>query len=292
MPNGLIMARLRRIAAALLAGLACSGFFLSLDRFFLPEKELWPLWDVAGAQVTPAIDHAAWDRWLSRNRQAGGDGIARIDYAAVSLADRADLTDYVAYLQQVAVRDYPRDRQRAYWINLYNAATVLLMLKRYPVESIRDIDISPGWFAIGPWDKPLLVVEGQAITLNDIEHRILRPIWDDSRLHYALNCAALGCPDLPPVAFTAENTEALLDAGARAFINHPRGARVADGRLYVSSIYRWFSEDFGDTEAGVIAHLRRYAAPALAQALAGIEGIADDDYDWRLNDAAQFPVAR
>ncbi len=133
----------------------------------------------------------------------------------------------------------------------------------------------------------LIEVEGEAVSLNDIEHRILRPIWRDPRVHYALNCASIGCPDLRAAAFTAENAEALLDTAARAYVNHPRGARVENDRLTVSSIYAWFREDFGGTEAGVIAHLKRYAGPELAKALETATDIGGYEYDWALNAAAQ-----
>lgn len=151
--------------------------------------------------------------------------------------------------------------------------------------SIKDINISPGLFSFGPWDKKLLTIEGEAVSLNDIEHRILRPLWRDPRIHYALNCASLGCPNLDAKAFSARDMNARLDAAARAFINHPRGARFEDGELVVSSIYDWFMEDFGGDEAGVLAHLRQYAAPALAEKLAKHGRLDRSTYDWRLNGA-------
>ena len=114
----------------------------------------------------------------------------------------------------------------------------------------------------------------------------MRPIWRDPRIHYAVNCASLGCPNLLKTAFTAENTETLLETAAVDYVNHPRGARVEAGRLLTSSIYRWFKADFGGDDAGVIRHLRRYAAPELARELDGVDHIADDDYDWSLNDGA------
>jgi hypothetical protein len=153
------------------------------------------------------------------------------------------------------------------------------------VASIRDISVSPGLFSTGPWGKKLVAVENEPLSLDDIEHRILRPIWKDARIHYALNCAAVGCPDLQPVAFTAANTEALLEGAARAFVNHPRGVHIGDsGKLRVSSIYVWFKDDFGDgSDAAVIAHLARHAAPELRAKLAGIARIDDHGYDWAIN---------
>ena len=150
-------------------------------------------------------------------------------------------------------------------------------------ESIRDI--RPSWLGRGPWKKAWMSVDGQAITLDDIEHRILRPVWRDPRVHYAVNCASLGCPNLQTDAFTAENAEELLDAGARAYVNHPRGAAIDDGELVVSSIYHWFEEDFGGNDAGVLAHLRRYANPELKKRLRGRLQVDDHRYDWSLNDA-------
>jgi hypothetical protein len=194
------------------------------------------------------------------------------------------LQAYIAELAATPISRFSRDEQLPYWINLYNALTVSVVLDPYPVESIRDIDISPGFFSSGPWDKQLVVVEGGALTLNDIEHRILRPIWRDPRIHYAVNCASIGCPNLERTAFTAENANALLEKGARQYVNHPRGARVTDGELIVSSIYVWYQADFGGSDEGVIRHLQQYGRPKLKTGLATVDEIADDQYDWSLND--------
>jgi len=188
-------------------------------------------------------------------------------------------------MSRIEISRYNRDQQRAFWINLYNALTVEVVLDHYPLESIREI--SSGWFSRGPWDLELIEIEGEALTLNDIEHRILRPIWRDPRIHYAVNCASLGCPNLRMQAFTAANSDSLLEAGAVEYINHPRGARVVDGELHVSSIYVWFKADFGGNDAGVIAHLKKYAKGELRAAIDGIEHIDDDSYDWRINSLHQ-----
>jgi hypothetical protein len=250
-----------------------------------PKAERWPRWEAHDPASTLEADHAPWDRFLARHRVAGADGIARVGYGRVPAADKAALDAYVAALAATPVSRLARPAQYALWVNLYNALTVKVVLEAWPVTSIRDIRISPGLFAVGPWGRRLATVEGEALSLDDVEHRILRPGWRDPRTHYALNCASLGCPDLPPAAFTPANAEALLEAGARAYVNHPRGAELAGGRLTVSSIYVWFREDFGGDDAGVIAHLRRHAAPPLAAALAGATRIAADRYDWAINDA-------
>ena len=268
--------------SALLPGQAQAN---ALERLFAPKAERWSFWEVRNDDSSAVIDHGRWGRFLQTYTIPGDDGITRVQYAHVSAADRKDLALYIDDLQQLPIRDYNATQQLAYWINLYNALTVQLVLQHYPVKSIRDIDISPGFFADGPWGKPLVIIEGQAVSLNDIEHRILRPLWQDPRLHYALNCASLGCPNLQAMAFRAETMDTMLEQAAAAYVNHPRGATFEDNRLYVSSIYSWFRDDFGEDNAAVIAHLQRYADPPLRDALSADTRISGYRYDWSLNDA-------
>jgi hypothetical protein len=250
-----------------------------------PKAEAWEFWRSHDAASTQTIDHAQWSRLLAAYRSEGPDGIARFAYASVSAADRAALQAYLASLQTVAPRTLARPQQKAYWINLYNAATVETVLSRYPVASIRDIRTSPGLFAAGPWGAKILRVENQALSLDDLEHRILRPLWQDARIHYALNCAALGCPDLGAEAFEAEKLEAQLDAAARRFVASPRGVRVGPRGLVLSSIYDWFKEDFGADAAGLRAHLLGYANGETRAALERGAPIISYSYDWALNAA-------
>jgi hypothetical protein len=263
--------------------IGCALMALSLPAFGAPKAELWERW-AAHAQNKVGIGHQEWDAFLGHYLKVGSDGITRVAYKAVTPADRKALDAYVRRLQDVRISKFARPEQRAYWINLYNATTVKVVLDHYPVESITKINISPGLFSKGPWKKKLLVIENEKVSLDDIEHRILRPIWKDPRTHYALNCASLGCPNLPPKAFSSGNTERMLEDGARAYVNHPRGATVDAGRLTVSSIYAWFESDFGGNEAGVVAHLKKYAEASLRKKLADVDGVHDHAYDWSLND--------
>lgn len=248
-----------------------------------PKAEPWPRWEahVPGAAAT--IDHAAWDRFLAAYVLPGADGINRLAYGRVTAEDRCALDAYVAGLAATEIGAFDRPEQLAFWIDLYNALTVRVVLDHYPVASIRDIDSSPGLFADGPWGETLVTVEAEALSLDDIEHRIIRPIWRDPRIHYALNCASLGCPNLQPKAFTAANLEALLDQAARDFIGHPRGVRVSGERVYVSRIYDWYQEDFGGAD-GVLAHIKTYAPPELTRSLLRVYRRIEMEYDWSLND--------
>jgi len=248
-----------------------------------PRADLWEYWQKNDPDSRQSVDHTPWTGFLSNYVFTGKDGINRVDYQAVTSGDRRLLDDYLDRLTQTEVRSLSPDVQMPLWINLYNALTVQLVLDNYPVDSIKDISF--GFLSFGgPWKEKLVTVEGKELSLNDIEHRILRPIWKDPRIHYAVNCASLGCPNLQPVAFTAQNTEDLLNKGAREYINHPRGVSVEGGRLVVSSIYDWFQEDFGGDDAGVIEHLMHYARPELQKKLQGFEDIDGDRYDWSLND--------
>ena len=256
---------------------------LSAPALAAPKPDLWPRWQAHNPASSARVDHANWQGFLTTYVDAGhSSGIHRLRYAQVSDVGRRALIEYLDALQATPVTTLNRAEQKAYWINLYNAATVQEILDHYPVKSIREI--KSGWFSAGPWDKKLLTVEGEPVSLNDIEHRILRPIFTDNRVHYAVNCASIGCPNLQPVPFTAGNTEALLERAARAYVNHSRGAQFENGTLHLSSIYDWFQVDFGGDEAGVLSHLRRYAAGALAESLTGYAGRPAFEYDWALNE--------
>jgi hypothetical protein len=255
-----------------------------------PKAELWARWQKHEPANKQKIDHSAWDRFLNQYViTPHPSGINRVRYQAVTPEDRKNLKAYLQSMQAVPISTYNRAEQKAYWINLYNAVTVDVILSRFPVASIRDINISPGLFVRGPWGAKLISVESEKLSLDDIEHRILRPIWKDNRVHYAVNCASLGCPNLQAVAYTGENTETLLERAAVEFINHPRGVAIQKGRLQVSSIYVWFQEDFGSDPEELMEHWQQYANPALAEALEKYSGGLAHEYDWRLNGAETKP---
>ena len=269
---------------SVLLGLILLGMPLWNPLKAAPKADLWAKWQAHDSQSQQQIDHQEWQIFLQKYVDTNDpSGVALVDYAAVTETDKTRLRGYLAQLAALPISQYNRQAQAAFWINLYNALTVQLILDHFPVDSIVDIDISPGFFSFGPWDAKLVTVEGEGLTLNDIEHRILRPIWQDSRLHYAINCASMGCPNLASVAYTSKNLETLLEQGARAYVNHPRGVDFKGNALVVSKIYEWFQEDFGGNEAGVLAHLKKYASEPLATRLKQYEGDLDFDYDWSLN---------
>ncbi|OQY48596.1 MAG: Ser/Thr protein kinase [Candidatus Parabeggiatoa sp. nov. 2] len=251
-----------------------------------PKAQLIPFWNASNEANSATIDHSAWQTILNRYLVANHpSGVSRFNYAKLTAntADGNKLDEYLSYLQKLDPRTYSKAEQKAYWINFYNALTIQVVLSAYPVSSITKI--YDGWFGFGPWDDVHAKVAGQRLTLNDIEHGILRPIWkNDNRIHYAVNCASYGCPNLASEAYTAANMDRLLEQGARDYVNHPRGVQFkSDGTLLVSSIYRWYKRDFGGTNASVIRHWRQYAKPRLAKRLWRYNGPIDHDYNWSLN---------
>lgn len=237
---------------------------------------------------TAIVDHAAWDKLLKTYVVPGRDGVNRVRYAKFKSDGHAALKGYVAALEMVDVATLDRPEQFAYWANLYNAKTIDVVLDKYPVKSIKDISLGGGLLTLvtgGPWKAKIVKVKGQELSLDDIEHGILRPGFKDPRVHYAVNCASFGCPNLAAEAFIGARIDAQLDAGAKAYVNHSRGVMADGGKLKASSIYNWFQADFGGSDKGVLEHLRKYAGPELRQKLDVATGIADYDYDWTLNEA-------
>jgi len=235
-------------------------------------------------QSATTVDHSAWDAMLKQHVTRDETGLNRVNYAAWKRESRDGLLAYIGRMEKVEVTKLSRSEQYAYWVNLYNAVTVALILKHYPVDSIRDIDISPGFFSNGPWGAKLVEVGGVELSLDNIEHDILRVNWDEPRVHYAVNCASIGCPNLARDAYTGTQLDSQLDAAARAYIASPRGIHFDGDRVTVSKIYSWYDEDFGNSEAGVIEHISQYANGETAQRVAGLSSIDDYEYDWSLND--------
>lgn len=278
------MAKLPHPVFTALISLAALLVILAGTANAAPRADLWERWIPAESTDDAEVDHSDWNRFLKAFVHPGPDGVNRVDYGGVDAIGRNLLDRYIATLVAERPTQLRRAEAKAYWINLYNALTVHTILQHYPVKTIRDIDISPGLFSNGPWGAKLIEVEGVPVSLDDIEHRILRPIWNDPLIHYAVNCAAVGCPQLRGEAFVSDRLDAQLDVSARDFINHPRALQITDGDLSVSSIFEWFMSDFGETDSEVIEHIRMFADPGLAARLQTIQEIDGDFYDWSLND--------
>ena len=191
MPNRPASERLLGILLTLClwAGIAGSGGAQAA-----PGAELWAFWKQSNEANTETIDHSTWQTILDTHLITLTDGRTAFRYQAVSAQHKATLANYLAELAARDPRRYSRDTQMAYWINLYNALTVQVVLDHPNKKSI--LRMGGGWLPRGPWDDDAIQIADQTLTLNDIEHRILRPIWQDHRIHFAVNCASYSCPKL------------------------------------------------------------------------------------------------
>ena len=229
-----------------------------------------------------SIELDLYGRLLERHTRVVADTAGtRVDYAAL----RAD-PEWRRLLEGLAAAPTPaasaaQAERLAYWINAYNMLAIDMVVRNYPVAGIRDI----GSLLRPVWKRDAGKAGGRAVTLDEIEHAILRPIGDP-RVHVAIVCASTSCPSLAREPFRAERLDAQLDAAARAFVASPeKGARVESRSLRVSKIFQWFGPDFA-ASGGVLAFVRRHATPDLR---AAIDQLGPEpqliffDYDWSLN---------
>ena len=251
-----------------------------------PTDQLWSHWASHDHQSTVSVDHRPWQTLLSRHVVASDDGINRVTYSDFNDASKTLLNQYLTTLSNVQPTQLNQSQQLAYWVNLYNSLTVQVVLDHPKKDSIRSMG---PLLSFGPWDKTYLTIEGKPVSLNDIEHRILRPIWQDHRLHFVLNCASIGCPNLSRTAYTSDNIEDALARAEQTFLQHPRALSLSDkGVLQLSSLFDWYREDFADNESALLAYLAKQR-PDLAETLLvypiGSNSNIDYVYDWSLNAA-------
>ncbi len=223
-----------------------------------------------------------WAHILQAYARPDATGLVRFNYAALSAnpADLHKLAGFIAAQSQKQPSKMSRDQAMVYWANLYNALTVQIVAENWPVSSIRKIKSG---LRAGPWKRKLISVEGRTLSLDDIEHGIMRPTFKTPLVHYMVNCASIGCPNLQPTPWRVASLRQDQERAARAYINSPRGVNLAHGRVQVSSIYKWFKEDFGGNEAGVLAHLQHYADAPLRAKLVKVKKIDKYAYDWAVN---------
>ncbi|MEQ8520187.1 MAG: DUF547 domain-containing protein [Cytophagales bacterium] len=174
-----------------------------------------------------------------------------------------------------------REEKLAYWINAYNAFTLQLIIDNYPLSSIKDLNSTVSIpFVNTIWDKSFILISDFSYSLNDIEHGMLRKQFNEPRIHFAINCASVSCPNLRNEAYTAENLNKQLDMQSRLFINDETKNLIDNQNLKISKIFSWFSDDF--TKNGtLIEFLNKYSEVEINENT----DISFREYDWSLNDS-------
>ena len=221
--------------------------------------------------------HKAYDQLLQKYVEDG-----RVNYAAFhrSQQDVATLHKYVHSLEKINPDKLAPKEALAYWINLYNAVTLRLILDNYPVESIKDI----GGFFSSPWKKKLVTVQGRSLTLNEIENEIIRPQFKDARVHFALNCASIGCPPLADRAYAGTHLDEQLNAASSYALQRENWLKI-DGAIKTSKIFNWYAQDFIDYAGSVRQYLARYRPDLKSILLDENKSLEFMDYNWNLNEA-------
>jgi hypothetical protein len=229
---------------------------------------------IGTASAGTSIDNGIYASLLKKYVANG-----RVDYSGFK-TDESQLDQYLRQLSQTQPDQLDRAGQMAFYINLYNAATIKLILTAYPgIKSIKDL----GSLFQSPWKKKFITLNGRTITLDHIEHDILRPRFKDPRVHFAINCASQSCPPLLDVPYTGSTLDAQLNKVTANFINNPQSTYIQGDTLYLSSIFKWFSADFGDDIRGFVSKYARGDLRKQLDARASSLKIKYLDYDWSLN---------
>ncbi len=209
--------------------------------------------------------HTAFNDVLNEYVDAAGN----VDYKGLK-SSQPQLDAYLTTLSENPIQSgWSKDEQLAYWINAYNAFTLKLIIDNYPLKSIMDLEGGK------VWDKKWINLGDEVYSLNEIENDIIRPEFNEPRIHFAVNCAAASCPPLAAKAFTADNLETLLTERTTSFINNGQYNQISTSGVEVSKIFDWYGSDFGD----LISFLNKYSRASIKKNAS----VDFQEYDWSLN---------
>lgn len=227
----------------------------------------------------PGITHEEWTKLVKKHVNAAG----LVDYKGF-IKDKAELQTYLDKLTaNPPGENWSREDKIAYWLNAYNAFTVKLIIDHYPLKSIKDLGPKHQVIFINtPWDKKFFTIGHSTMTLNRIEHRILRKIYKEPRIHFALNCASLSCPKLRREAYEGSKLDEQLTDQAKQFMRDPSRNKVDAQKPELSAIFSFYGKDMRTWSGGktLIEYINQYS-PVQIKADANIEYL---DYNWELNE--------
>ena len=214
------------------------------------------------------VDHTTWSNLIQMNISQKGI----VDYDAFK-KDVSKLNDYLRTLTDTKITPaWTKNDKIAYWINVYNAFTIKLVVNNYPVKSIKEIE--------KPWDQKFFSIDGKSMSLGEVEHGILRK-FGDPRIHFAINCASASCPRLIQVPYTAKNLDELLERQTIEFINDPFYNTITSYTVNVSKLFDWYKRDFKEYSGSVVNFINKYSKVSIGnQKEKGYK-----PYDWTINSA-------
>ena len=217
-------------------------------------------------KIAPAPpDHSSWTQLLAKYVDPQG----QVNYQGLKI-DQANLDAYLQLLASNPVQEeWSRAEKLAYWINTYNAYTIKLILNHYPVKSIMDIEGGKAW------DKVWIKLGNKSYSLNQIENEIIRPQFNEPRIHFAVNCAAKSCPPLLNEAWMPATLESQLEQRTKAFINNSAYNTIKPASVQVSKLFEWYQQDFGNT----ITYLNKFSTTTIKSNAS----VTYREYDWALN---------
>lgn len=229
---------------------------------------------VTSGWSSETVDNSLYEELLKRYVKNGV-----VNYQGFK-SEEPNLDEYLKVLEHTNIKNLSRDEQFAFYVNAYNAWTIKLVLSAYPgLKSIKDL----GNIFKSPWEKKIVRVNGDVITLDDVEHKILRAEFKDPRVHFAVNCASKSCPPLISAPYRGSTLSQQLDESTRAFVNDPKSNYLKGNKLYVSKIFKWFPEDFNDDIIGFVVHYAEGDFKRELEAKKDSIKITYLYYDWSLN---------
>jgi hypothetical protein len=289
MMAGYLFTNVRYIATIIILILLLS--LSNAKSFILTEQHrAWSYWDNRDDSSIKVIDHSKWQQVLNMYLFVQQD-TTLFNYDAIIADNNQHLVqEYIEKLAQENPIKLNSYEQLAYWINLYNALIVNTILSKYPVDSI--LDIKPhlsfsnwgtlfSFFRYGPWNNKLVIINDIELSLNDITHRILFPIWGDRRVQYCLCSGSIGSPDLYPVVFTAIDMPKLLNSVANRFIQQEKTMQWIDGKLVLSRLLK--NSNYFSDKNDLLSHLRKYTNLSNKSKIDKFHGSISYQFDWRLN---------
>ncbi len=250
---------------------------------FSAQARVENLVSFGGKKTDDNVNYESYEKFLSSSMIRGGDGVSRLHIGQINNSDRRLLNESLSAMMRAQPSTLNPDAAKAYWINLYNLLVINILLENWPVNDIRTAE---GGSTLIPasqiWNTDRIIVQGVELSLDDIEHKILRSYFRDPRIHFALALHTFSSPYPLNRPYRGTTIDSDLDEAGRKYVNRIGIVRTRTDGLILPTILRWYQEDFGNNEAEAILFLNHFAEGKTAAILKGKTEIGAYEYDWKL----------